>query len=106
MNISADLSMEKIAKALSTSSEKLRKTFRSETGISIGKYIDNRVMHKAELMVREDRYSIKEISDILGFCDQFYFSRCFTRKFGISPRTYRKENLLNAGSRITSPSSY
>ncbi len=92
INISADLSLSKISEALSTSSEKLRKTFCSETGMSIGKYIDNRVMHKAELMVREGRYSIKEISDILGFCDQFYFSRCFTRKFGISPRTYRKEN--------------
>lgn len=94
-NISANLTLSKISKNLSSSPAKLRKDFREETGISIGKYVDNRVMHKAELMVREGRYSIKEISDILGFCDQFYFSRCFAQKFGIPPSRYREHNTYN-----------
>lgn len=93
-NISADLTLSKISEALSSSSAKLRKDFREETGISIGKYVDNRVMHKAELMVREGRYSIKEISDLLGFCDQFYFSRCFAQKFGMPPSRYREQSKL------------
>ncbi len=94
-NISATLTLAKISDALSSSPAKLRKDFREETGISIGKYVDNRVMHKAELMVREGIYSIKEISDMLGFCDQFYFSRCFAQKFGMPPSRYREHNTYN-----------
>ena len=87
-NLSATLTLPMIAEALSTSSEKLRKTFRAETGISLGKYIDNRIMRKAVLELQKGQHSIKEISDKLGFCDQFYFSRCFTKRFGMPPRVY------------------
>ena len=92
-NLNASLSIEKIAKALFTSPEKLRKTFRSEVGISIGKYIDDRIMFTAELEVRCGNMSIKEISEYLGFCDRFYFSRCFFKKYGISPAKYRKQQI-------------
>ena len=92
-NLSASLTVEKIADALYTSAGKLRKTFQAETGISIGRYIDDKIMFTAELEVRCGNLSIKEISDTLGFCDQFYFSRCFSKKYGISPLKYRKEQL-------------
>ena len=92
-NLSAKLTVEKIADALFTSPAKLRKKFLEETGTSIGKYIDERVMFMAELEVRAQKISIKEISDKLGFCDQFYFSRCFSKKYGMSPMRYRKEQV-------------
>ncbi len=90
-NLSANLTVEKIAGDIFTSPGKLRKTFRDETGIPIGKYIDDQVMFTAELDVCNGELSIKSISDRLGFCDQFYFSRCFSKKYGISPANYRKK---------------
>lgn len=92
-NLSVNLTVEKIADALFTSPAKLRKKFLEETGMSIGKYVDERIMFMAELEVRAQKLSIKEISDKLGFCDQFYFSRCFSRKYGMSPMRYRKEEV-------------
>lgn len=89
-NLSANLTVDKIADSLFTSPAKLRKKFLEETGMTIGKYIDERVMFIAELEVRAREKSLKEISDSLGFCDQFYFSRCYTKKYGISPMKYRK----------------
>jgi len=91
-NLSANLTVDKIAEALFTSPAKLRKKFIEETGTTIGKYIDERIMFVAELEVRARNKSIKEISDSLGFCDQFYFSRCYSKKYGISPLKYRKES--------------
>ncbi len=92
-NLSVNLTVEKIADALFTSASKIRKTFREDTGISIGKYIDDRIMFIAELEIQNKKLTINEISEKLGFCDQFYFSRCFSKKYGVSPIKYRKEQL-------------
>ena len=74
--------------------EGLRKNFRAKMGIPIGKYINNRIMNKAELEIRRGEFSVSEISDMLGFCDQFYFLRCFSEKYGMPATKYRKK--LNA----------
>ena len=89
-NLYASLTVENIAEAVFVSSAKLRKTFRDEMEIPIGQYISDRIIIQAEEMIRTSNISIKEVSDSLGFCDQFYFSRCFTKKFGLSPSEYRK----------------
>lgn len=90
-NLSVALTTEQVAEAVCVSAERLRKTFRAEMGVPIGKYIHNRIMNKAELEVRRGEFSVKEISEKLGFCDQFYFSRCFSGKYGMSPTKYRKK---------------
>ncbi len=89
-NLSYDLSAKSVADALFISIYQLRKIFKSEIGVPIGQYISERIMHEAEMQVRFTDRSIKEISDSLGFCDQFYFSRCFVAKYGTSPQKYRK----------------
>ena len=33
---------------------------------------------------------VSEVSERLGFCDQFYFSRYFKKRCGESPLKYRK----------------
>ena len=90
-NLSAALNIDSVAKELGVSGETLRKTFRQEVGVPMGKYIRDRVLNRAELEVRRGEYSAKEISERLGFSDQFYFSRCFSDKFGLSPMKYRKK---------------
>ena len=90
-NLSAALDTDSVAKALGVSAEKLRKTFRTEVGVPVGKYIRDRVLNRAELEIRRGEFSVKEISERLGFSDQFYFSRCFSDKFGLSPVKYRKK---------------
>ena len=90
-NLSAALTTEQVAEAVCVSAERLRKNFRTEMGVPIGKYIHNRVMNKAELEVRRGEFPVKEISEKLGFCDQFYFTRCFSAKYGMSPTKYRKK---------------
>lgn len=94
-NLSSSLTLDKIAGALLISPERLRKTFRAEIGVPIGKYINNRLMYKAELEIRRGEFTVKEISEKLGFYDQFYFSRCFTEKYGLSPTKYRKKVGMN-----------
>lgn len=90
-NLSFSLTAEDIAKKMLVSAAKIRKAFRNETGVPIGKYISDRVLFGAEVKMRSTTLSVKEISDSLGFSDQFYFSRCFSKKYGLSPAKYRMQ---------------
>jgi AraC-like DNA-binding protein len=91
-NLSIKLDIKKICEIAYTSESNLTKKFKKETGVSIGKYIDNLVLHKAEQLLLKSDMSIAQISEALGFCDQFYFSRKFKTVFKITPSQYRKMN--------------
>ena len=89
-NLSVQLSVSEIADAVYIAKSTLSVTFRRETGMSIGEYIDYRVMLSAVKQLLATRRKILDISDSLGFCDQFYFSRRFKEKYGVSPREFRR----------------
>jgi AraC-like DNA-binding protein len=61
--------------------------------MALGKYIDDRILAEAERLLLNTNLSIKDISDKLGFCDQFYFCRKFTFYYGVSPIKHRQRNI-------------
>lgn len=91
-NLSVKLTVSEIARALFLSDSKIRNAFREEIGIPIGKYIDDMVFIKARQMLVDPQRSISSVSAELGFCDQFYFSRRFSERFGRSPSSFKSEN--------------
>lgn len=92
-NLTLQLSGEQIAQALFTSPSRLYKRFKAETGISLGAYQDKLIFYRATLLLAERQLSLKEISQQLGFCDQYYFSRRFKAQMGTTPTLYRKQHL-------------
>lgn len=92
-NLSAQLNIKAIAEASFSAPSTLTRNFRRETGMSIGEYVDFLVFREAEKLLKSTDMSVREISDRLGFGDQFYFSRRFTEKYGKSPSVYRKQIL-------------
>jgi transcriptional regulator, araC family len=80
---------EELAGKLFVSESKLRKNFKRETGINLRQYIERQVFARAKELLAGNSLSIEEISESLGFCDRFYFSRRFTSSFGITPAAYR-----------------
>lgn len=91
-NLSAGLTIGAIADGIFVSRQLLQRQFKEDIGKTVGRYIDDRIMEKAERYLLDPSVSIKEISDRLGFCDQFYFSRRFTEIHGVSPLRFRKMN--------------
>lgn len=89
-NLHASLTIETVANNIFVSASSLQKVFRKEVGVPMGRYVNDLLMLKAERMLHLKDYSIKEISAQLGFCDQFYFSRCFLKCYGATPTEYRK----------------
>lgn len=84
------LSVKNLADRVSLSPSTLQKEFREQVGVPLRRYINDRVLIAAEQELRVGKKSIAQISESLGFCDQFYFSRCFSARYGLSPRDYRK----------------
>ena len=92
-NISLELSAANIAKELFVSESRLRKSFREEIGMPLGKYIDDLIFLRAKQMLIDPTIPISKISQSLGFCDQFYFSRRFKEKFHQTPSEFRKDSI-------------
>ena len=89
-HLSAHLTISEIAKAVNLANSTLSSKFRREVGMSVGEYIDYRVILVAMQMLISSESTILEISNLLGFCDQFYFSRRFKKRYGVSPQHFRK----------------
>lgn len=90
-NLSAKLNVEELAQRLFVSKSFLSEKFRQEVGVTLGKYIDDQLMAAAQWQLLKTKVSIGEISDALGYCDQFYFSRRFKQLCGETPLQYRKK---------------
>lgn len=82
--------VKSLAASLYVSESYLAKAFKKEVGLTVGDYIDKIVMKEAMLLLSEEDEPIASLSDRLGFCDRFYFSRRFQSLFGETPAAYRK----------------
>ena len=63
---------------------------RGVTGYSPNEYIRIMRMKKGAELLKQNRYTISEISYKIGINDPFYFSKCFKQQFGVSPSAYIK----------------
>lgn len=79
-----------VAKQLGLSYESFRKKFSRAVGFSPGRFcLDSRI-DRAAALLHQGRYRVREIAEMVGFCDEYYFSRCFKRRFGQPPGEFRK----------------
>lgn len=53
-------------------------------------YINRLRLNRSKLMIKESKLSLSEIAHELGYGSIQYFSRVFSKEFGISPSTYAK----------------
>ncbi len=89
-HLSATMTINQISAELFVSKLVLQKHFKNDLGKPMGKYIDQCLMARAELELLNRSLTIKDISEKLGFCDQFYFSRKFSEYHGFSPKKFRQ----------------
>ncbi len=59
-------------------------------------YIRERRLVKAEAMLKNTAMPITAVSSAVGFTDYNYFLRVFKKRFGISPKTLRREEARKA----------
>jgi AraC family transcriptional regulator len=62
--------------------------FKSALGITPGNYITQLKMNKARDYLYQEKYSIKEIANLLGYSDQYAFSKAFKKYFNVPPSKF------------------
>ena len=90
-NIERHLSLEEIADYSGFSSSYLSAMFKKRTGYSPLTYFNLLKIRKACALLDTTDMKMNQISFKLGFEDQFYFSRLFSKIMGMSPKAYRSQ---------------
>lgn len=81
------------AAELRVSQDYLRHCFKADVGMTPLEYLTTLRIAQAKRYLRESKtYSIREIAYLCGFADPYYFSRCFKKQTGQSPKAYRNEH--------------
>lgn len=89
-NMRATLTVREVCRNVPCSAGVLANAFKKELGQSISNFIEEMVMSEAQSQLLYSNRSIREISEALGYSDQFYFSRRFKKRFSTTPSKYRK----------------
>jgi AraC-like DNA-binding protein len=84
-----NVSLAAVARALGMSYETFRKQFAAATGTSPNHYHLTKLIDRACALIVAEGATNKEIAQRLGFCDEFHFSRQFSKIVGISPMHFR-----------------
>jgi AraC family transcriptional regulator of arabinose operon len=88
-NIYGSLSLKKVCNSLGSSQSTLNRLFKKYLGASPIEYFIAQKMLAAKEMLKNDKLSIKEIAETLGYSNQLYFSTEFKKRNGSSPREFR-----------------
>ena len=67
-----------------------RVLFKQKTGMTPTYYITALRLRNACVLLKQTDLTVKEIALSVGFSDQMYFTRVFTKQFGIPPKSFRR----------------
>ncbi len=91
---SESISLDTLAKECFMNPSYFCRRFRAVTGKTAVSYLNEYRLIKAHSLLQTTDRSISDIACSTGFSDSNYFSRTFTRHYGVSPSVSRKRNRL------------
>ena len=88
MEQAEDLRLEQIAARFGYSPEHLSRKFRAELDVSYRVWCERLRMRRAVKLLHDDRLSIANIAEQLGYSDASSFIRAFKHLYGVTPSQY------------------
>lgn len=82
------ITLGQVADALNISQGHLSSSFKKHTGMKFSDYVTEVKIEKAKELIETYQYMMYEISDMLGFDTQYYFSTVFKKITGYTPKEY------------------
>jgi len=87
-----NLSTDEIARAVGIEPARLGRAFRASTGKSLHRYLNERRVEQAKLLLTKSDVSIAEVARRVGFDSEERFRNNFRRRTGLTPEAYRGED--------------
>lgn len=94
-NFQNDISVEDIADVCGLNRSYFGKIFKEALGKSPQEFLLNYRMVKAAELLKLTKLSVGDISSAVGYGNQLHFSRAFKSIYGVSPKKWRTEQILN-----------
>ena len=90
-NFARDWELKILAEEFKISERTINRLFHKHLGMTPAQYRRECRFNAACELLKQNDLSLKEIADHLGYCNQFHFSKEFSRLAGISPRLWRRK---------------
>jgi AraC family transcriptional regulator of arabinose operon len=81
--------LDELARACGLSASRLSHLFRTQLGTTPMRWLEERRIHRARELLLMTGGRIGDIAAEVGFPDTVWFTRCFRRQVGVSPRQFR-----------------
>lgn len=92
-NIYEKLSVQDLCTQFNYSRAYLSGIFKSTTKMTVGEYITKLKIKEAKKLIRTNQYTFAQISDMLKFDNQHYFSKVFKKVTNFTPSQYKNSVL-------------
>ena len=90
-NYQEELSLQGIADRYHLSREYISRKFKQDTNENISDYIERIRIENSKQLLHNPQLKISQISELVGYQDDKYFSKVFKKVVGLSPNQYRKK---------------
>ena len=91
-NYSEDITLDTLSALTHMNKYYLAHTYTKYMGLSPINYLLQKRIQEGKSLLESTSYSIAQISDLLGFSSQSYFSQAFRKATGMTPMQYRKHS--------------
>jgi signal transduction histidine kinase/AraC-like DNA-binding protein/streptogramin lyase/ActR/RegA family two-component response regulator len=92
-NLHKVITLDDLAEVVCLSPSSLYKKMKEYADISPMEYVMKMRLHKAVELLKDDSVSVQEVASAVGFNTHSFFSECFKREFGMTPRQWRLRNV-------------
>jgi len=87
------ISSENLAQLCQLSLFYFCRVFKRVMGMTPTQYQNEYRMQIADMLLKDNKHSVSSIAHMVGFDDEAYFSRCYKKYKGVSPRQIKNKNL-------------
>lgn len=87
----SDLNVQKLSDLSGINTKQIYRRIKLLTGHTAVDYIKSIRLKKAAMLLSQQKFSIGEVMYMVGFSNPSYFSKCFSEKYGKTPKQYLEE---------------
>jgi AraC-like DNA-binding protein len=88
--------LEDVAQEAGYSPAYLTSLVQEQTGRTIKRWLIERRMAQARQLLKTTANSVRQVAELSGYADAGYFARQFRKFHGVSPQTWRQENVAKS----------
>lgn len=89
-NLAADLSIKCLSKKSGLNPNKLQTGFKHLYNTTINEFVTNARLEKSNILLKNKEHNVAEVVSLIGLESNSYFSKIYKKKYGISPKKYKK----------------